>query len=265
MVQMTYKFYSIHMGREVDVQIILPTQEKKSAFRKEEFELFYSREKCKVLYLLHGGFGNSSDWVTMSPIAYLVRKKHMMVVMPSGENSYYQDLPYGPAYFQFVADELPMMIQKMFPVVSDRREDTYVAGLSMGGYGAFRLALARPERFCKAASLSGVLDLAGRIRDSKGQHKDRGLVFSDNFFDEDHIGDADLFTLMRKRKAEGTELPELFFTVGTEDFVYPYNQEARKVLEECGIAHHYEEHPGDHNWDYWNVHIKTALEWMGLL
>ena len=259
-----YKFFSPALGREIDTQILIPTPEPKDAFSEETYRR-YPEGPLKVLYLLHGGFGSEQDWLYLTRMASLVRKSRVMVVMPFAENSYYQDLPYGAGYWTFVSEELPEMIHRMFPRSSTRREDTFVAGQSMGGYGAWRLGLAKPERFAAAASLSGVLDLKGRIADSKGSLASRGLKFSDNFFNEDEIGDSDLFVLMEKAKEEKKDLPRLFFSVGREDFVYPYNLRAKAELDRFQIAYHYEEHSGAHEWSYWNKHIEAVLRWMNLI
>ncbi|MBR1759143.1 MAG: esterase family protein [Lachnospiraceae bacterium] len=262
MLFVTYKIYSTALGREADTQVIIPTAEpKKRVFEASEYQR-YPKEPMKVLYLLHGGFGCSEDWLTMSPVASMIRGSNLMIVMPFAENSYYQDMPYGSAYWTFVSEELPVLIRQMFPHASTRREDTFAAGLSMGGYGAFRLGLAKPENFAAVASLSGVLDLKARIAASKGELKSRGLQFTDNFFNEDEIGDADLLLMMEKVKDRREELPRFFFTVGTEDFVYGFNQTAKKKMEACGIAFHYEEHKGAHEWDFWNKYIENALRWM---
>ena len=264
MVFAKYKFFSAALGREVDTQLILPTEEPKDAFDEKTYRR-YPEEPLKVLYLLHGGFGCEEDWLYMSRMASLLRKGNVMVVMPFAQNSYYQDLPYGARFWTFVSEELPVMIRKMFPHASTRREDTYAAGLSMGGYGAWRLGLAKPENYAAVASLSGVLDLKARIAESKGELAARGLKFSDYFLDEDDIGDADLFTLMEKRAGEKEILPRFYMTVGTEDFVYRYNCTARDKMNACGISYHYEEHPGRHEWEYWNRHIEGVLRWMKLI
>ncbi len=260
----TYKFFSAALGREVNTRVILPSREEKDPFEKESFRP-YQEEPLKVLYLLHGGFGCEEDWLYMTRLASLVRKGRAMIVMPFAENSYYQDLPYGPGYWTFISEELPEMILPMFPQASRKREDTFAAGLSMGGYGALRLGLAKPERFAAVASLSGVLDLKARIADSKGSLASRGLRFSDNFFDEDEIGDSDLLVLMKKAAEQKEKLPRFYFSVGTEDFVYPYNQNAKKQMDACGIPYHYEEHPGAHEWSYWNLYIESVLKWMKLI
>ncbi|MGB4406586.1 MAG: alpha/beta hydrolase family protein [Sphaerochaeta sp.] len=114
----------------------------------------------KVLYLLHGLKQNETSWIRMSSIERYVSQLPLVVVMPSVHRSFYTDQERGFPYFTYVADELPALVKEMFNI-SSKREDTFVAGLSMGGYGAIKLALSRPEQYGYAASLSGALDMVG--------------------------------------------------------------------------------------------------------
>ena len=111
-----------------------------------------------MLYLLHGTYGDYSDWCHLTSIEKYAQNHKIMVVMPSVANSFYQDMVIGPKYLTFLTEELPQYIQMLFPA-SGRREDNFVAGLSMGGYGAWHVALAKPEQYAAAASLSGAPQL----------------------------------------------------------------------------------------------------------
>ncbi|WP_343208370.1 alpha/beta hydrolase family protein [Anaerolentibacter hominis] len=255
-------YFSKAMMANIDINVMLPTPEKKDAFHAEGFSYYPEDYRCRVLYLLHGGYGDYTDWSRMSPLEYYIKKRNVAVICPCGGNSYYQDMYYGDAYFTFLTEELPEFVGNMFPVLSGQREDTFIAGLSMGGYGAVRAAFSHPERYAAAASLSGVLDLQARIQSDLDKGI-KGLRFGDIFQNPARIGeDADLLQLAVK--AAGRDLPRLFLTTGTKDFVYEYNQSARKAFDQAGIDYTYEEHPGDHNWDYWNLHILRVLEWFGL-
>src|SRR5918912_3501776 len=120
-------------------------------------------EPPPVLYLLHGLSDDDTIWTRRTSIERYVAPLGLAVVMPQVHRSFYTDEAYGGRYWTFVAEELPELVGSLFRV-SARREDTFVAGLSMGGYGALKLALRQPERFAAAASLSGALDVVELAR-----------------------------------------------------------------------------------------------------
>jgi putative tributyrin esterase len=112
----------------------------------------------RVLYLLHGHSDDCTAWQRWTSIERYVEELNLAVIMPDAHLSFYTDMAHGGRYWTFISQELPALAQRIFPLSTDRA-DTFVAGLSMGGYGAFKLALAYPERFAAAASLSGALDI----------------------------------------------------------------------------------------------------------
>ena len=112
----------------------------------------------KTLFLLHGGVEDAQSWLSYINIEKYADKHNMAVVLPSVGNSFYADLVHGPAYWTFISEELPRFVHSVFPL-SDKPEDNFVAGLSMGGYGALKLALNKPNQFNAAASLSGAIDI----------------------------------------------------------------------------------------------------------
>ena len=145
--------------------------------------------------------------------------------------------------------------------MSDRREDTFAAGLSMGGYGAFKLGLRCSDRFAAVASLSGGLDAAEccKINDAPIW----GQIFGKA---EDVPGsDNDLFAVAKRLKASGKELPKLYMWCGTEDFLYHQNTRMRDHLQKLGYDLTYEESPGDHMWSCWDEKIQSVLKWLPIL
>ena len=145
-------FKSPILRRNTDINVILPTP-------REEGQVLTTG--WPVLYLLHGMHGDYNSWVYNSNIIRYAEDHGVAVVMPSALNSFYQDMVHGERFFTYLTEELPQYIQTLFPV-SKKREDTFIAGLSMGGYGAYLLALSRPDLYSAAASLSGALDMAFR-------------------------------------------------------------------------------------------------------
>jgi S-formylglutathione hydrolase FrmB len=180
--------------------------------------------------------------------------------MPDGGRSYYVDSAAGPRWGTFVADEMPALARAFFPV-SDRREDTYIAGLSMGGYGALRIALAHPDRFAAAGSFSGSLDMARRPA-----HADPAWCteFSRVFGDLDAIAGSenDLFELARRLSPVDRRRLRLFQCCGTEDFLYDANVRFRDHARSLGLDLTYEESPGTHEWGYWDAAVRRFLEWL---
>lgn len=214
----------------------------------------------RVLYLLHGLSGSSAEWTRFSKIEYYAKKYNFIIIMPEVQRSFYCDCPSGPRYFTYVADELPQLCQTWFQL-DGRRENTFVAGESMGGYGAFKAALLRPERYAAAASLSGALDygslarmvLSGRWTDMRPQelcalHGPSGIP----------VGDNDLLAVV-ERAAQGPDRPRLIQLCGTEDFLYEDNQTFRRAAESAGWDLTYREDPGDHEWPYWDRAIQYAF------
>lgn len=199
-------------------------------------------EKLKTLVLLHGYGGNHTDWITYSNLARYVRRYRMAVILPDGENSYFLNFPERCENFEdFIADELPTMMRGTFPL-SDKREDTYVAGLSMGGGAAIRMGLRRGDVFGKAAGLSSGLTVHEEA-EQVGHH-------------------CDMYETYAQAKKTGAPVADLFLSIGTEDPLYKVNREFHAFLQSEGVHHTYEEHPGSHNWDYWDGHICDVLEFL---
>lgn len=263
MASMNCHYYSFSLKHTVDVNVIIPTPEGNEQITSEETKKAYPYETgLPVLYLLHGAFGDYSSWMRFSNIERYARKHCVAVVMASAENSFYQNMYRGGAYFSFFTEELPAFISSIFPI-SKKREDTFVAGLSMGGYGAWFLALSKPEQYGKAASLSGALDIAMSYEGTKQGVIDGPFAWEQIFENPERIpgSDADLFTLYDRCQAAGT-IPELYYACGTEDFVYEMNLGVKKLLEERGAKAAYVEGPGSHNWDFWDMYIQKVLQWM---
>ena len=221
--------------------------------------------KYPVLYLLHGACGDYSDWVRFTRIEKYATDRGLAVIMPSAGNSFYQDMAHGPQVLTYLTEELPRFVNAAFPVRA-KRENTFAAGLSMGGYGAWRLALQKPEQYACAASLSGPLDFVQRVKAARNGESTGPYCWEAIFDDPDAIEgtDADLFALAAKRLAEGRTMPKLYQTIGTEDFHYERNQTARRCMTELGLTPTYAEHPGGHTWEYWDAHIQDVLDWLPL-
>jgi S-formylglutathione hydrolase FrmB len=211
-----------------------------------------------VLYLLHGLSDDDTIWLRRTSIERYVAPLGLAVVMPQVHRSFYTDEAYGGKYWTFVAEELPTLVSSFFRVSADPA-DTYVAGLSMGGYGAMKLALRQPERFAAAATLSGALDFAA-MSASRNDVMDSGMIT--RIAGERSLAgtDDDLFHLLETTDPE--TLPPLFLTCGQDDILLDSNHRFVDACAARGIDLVTSFAPGDHEWGYWDTHIQQVLTWM---
>ena len=213
-----------------------------------------------VLYLLHGLSDDDTAWTRYTSIERYAATRGLAVVLPQVHRSFYTDEAYGGRFWTFLSEELPATVERLFRV-STRREDTFVAGLSMGGYGALKWALRRPERFAAAASLSGALDLAALQRDDP--RPDMRATMDRIFGDRPVAGSADdLLHLLAG--ADPAALPRLMLRCGTEDHLLAHNERFVAACVERGVALDAGFGPGAHEWGYWDAEIRTVLDWLEL-
>lgn len=210
-----------------------------------------------VLYLLHGLSDDCTIWERRTAIERYASEKGIAVVMPEVRRSFYADEAVGEAYWTFVAEELPQIVARTFRV-STAREDTFVAGLSMGGFGAFKLALNRPDRFAAAAALSGALDpTALSLELNTGHLAERIWAGRDLSGTPD-----DLIGLLGS--AVPASLPSLFLDCGTEDDLLPGNQRFLEAAAQHGVELSSRLRPGAHTWEFWDQGIQDVLDWLPL-
>jgi len=210
-----------------------------------------------VLYLLHGIMRDQSGWVRFTALEQYVMDMGLVVVMPTTQRGQYINQANGYRYSDFLTQELPQIVSKMFQV-STKREDTFIAGLSMGGYGAFKAALTYPELYSHAASLSGGLDI-GYLYESDLLSKEELLV---NFNNQNpRGGEYDIFALAPKQASSGKTLPAFYMSCGTEDFLHEVNARFYGEMKDI-LPLTYHEEPGSHVWNYWDRNIKKVLEWL---
>lgn len=254
-------YMSEALMRVVSVNVILPVD--KVAFPGKPVPEIQS---FKTLYLLHGVFGYNMDWITNTGIQRWAEEKNLAVVMPSGENLFYLDQPARHAYYgKFVGRELVEMTRRMFPL-SHKREDTFIAGLSMGGFGALRNGLKYADTFGYIAALSAALIMDGienRTNDSEFILDRRD--FAESFFgDLTTVKDSDKNPLWLMQQLQTDRIPSIYMVCGTEDDLCDANRKYSKLFQSAGAKVTYEEYAGRHDWDFWNRHIRRVLEWLPL-
>lgn len=226
------------------------------------------QKPLKTLYLLHGIFGNYTDWVNGTRIQAWAEANDLAVIMPSGENRFYlDDEKSGELYGEFIGKELVEFTRKLFPL-SDKREDTFIAGLSMGGYGAIRNGLKYAENFGCVIGLSAALvhDTWKDADNSAPIFTFRRNYYEAIFGEYDKVkgSDKDPKALLLKLKEEGRPVPKMYLCCGTEDGLVTVNRDFRDFLNENGVDLTYVEGPGKHDWVFWDTYIKKVLDWLPL-
>ena len=209
-----------------------------------------------VLYLLHGLSDDSSAWLRYTSIERYAAQLGLAVVMPQVGRSFYADEVHGGRYWTFLSEELPVVVGSFFNV-SERREDTFVAGLSMGGYGAVKWALHQPQRFAAAATLSGALDLVALST----------VPWRSELFRRVYGGrigpDDDLFALLARADVE--TLPSFYVGCGTEDHLYDSSVRFVDAATAAGLDVAVDLRPGGHEWELWDATVRDVLAWLPLL
>lgn len=253
-------FASSTLHRKVSFQAVLPADAPGGG-----------RGPFKTLYLLHGLMDNCAGWTSNTRIERWAMERNLAVVMPSAENSFYVDAPYGSSVFgdfgAYVGEELVAITRRMFPL-SSRREDTFIAGLSMGGFGALRNGLKYAETFSHIACLSGAVHIFEYPFDAPG----RNIIGEDACFGDiraaaltdrnPRVAAQALFD--RRRAGEALAYPRVYITCGTEDHLLRANHSLADFLKENGVDVTYEEGPGAHDWDFWDAAIQRVLAWLPL-
>jgi S-formylglutathione hydrolase FrmB len=163
-------------------------------------------------------------------------------------------------YYTYLSEELPKFMTNYFPI-SSQRNDNFICGLSMGGYGALKIALSNPNKFSKVISLSGVTDIVSVINSEN--MRDRNNKFK-AIFGEESIKDTkhDLFYLVNQIIDNKQEMPNIYIVCGTEDFLYEDNLRFKNHLENLNVKHTFIQSKGDHNWEFWDDYIKKVLAWL---
>ncbi len=246
--------------RTVDVTVILPT-DKVMPGQAE----YAPQRPLKTLYLLHGIFGSCHDWVNGTRIAAWAQNRDLAVVMPSAENKFYVDNPRsGDNFGKFIGEDLVEFTRRSFPL-SHAREDTFIGGLSMGGYGAIRNGLFYSDTFGAIVGLSSALVLENAAHSTY----DNPNILRNRHYFESVFGDLNALPgsdmLVQKCIAEGKTPPKIYLACGTEDAgILPCNEAFHAFLLENGVEHTYVTAPGTHSWTFWDTFIEKALDWLPL-
>lgn len=248
--------YSNVLEMEVMIDVILPQSTKKKIGTQSQS----TGTDLPVLYLLHGMNGNHSVWQRRTSIERYAAEYQLAVIMPSTDLGWYTDTTYEMNYWTFIAEELPQICHELFPQLTQKREKTFAAGLSMGGYGAIKLGLRKPDQFAAVASLSGALALAESM-DSLLQL--RSQAYWEGIFgplEQFKGSENDLIHLIEI--IDPSTAPRFFISCGTEDQLYPASEYAVNKLQKRELAVTFESGTGDHDWNFWDQWIQRVLQWL---
>lgn len=252
-------FYSQCLRREVPVTALIPMDSPVHPNQEN------ASKPLKTLYLLHGYSGTHTDWINFSRIRELSDRYRIAVIMPSGENHFYvDDEERGALYGEYIGSELVGFTRKLFPL-SDAREETFIGGLSMGGFGAIRNGFKYASVFSRIIALSSAI-IPYKIANMEPGFKD-GIAdygyYRSVFGDLSRLlgSDKDPEALVKLLKDSGSELPALYMACGTEDFLLDVNRRFHAFLIQEQVGHVYRESPGEHTWAFWNDKIEDGLKW----
>jgi len=255
-------FFSRALGVASAVEVILPEVD-------QGIGVTASGEAAlpKVLYLLHGYSDDQTIWQRRTSVERYAARHNLAIVMPAVNHSFYCNEVQGERYWDYVSDELPRIMHTFFRL-SDKPEDTFVAGLSMGGYGAIRNGLKYAENFGCIAGLSAAL-----VHDT-WEHSDNSspaFTFRRKYneaifgpYEKVKGSDKDPKALVMKLIEEKKEIPNIYLCCGTEDGLISRSRDLRDFLIENNVPVTYEEGPGKHDWVFWDTYIKKILAWLPL-
>ncbi len=257
----TTRYLSPALGRYVTFTAVIPFEDYDLFMNKNEHP-FTDVHPLPALYLLHGITGDDRDWIYGTQITEFAREHRLAVIMPDGQNNFYVDNNPCECWGRFIGEELVAMTRAFFPL-SDRREDTYIGGLSMGGYGALRNGLRYSHTFSKIIALSSALIMEDAINSTE----EAEVNFSKRSYYNRIFGgdvsklpgsDMDIETLFLKNQ----QPTDIFMAVGKDDFLLGKNRKFKKFLEDHGASLTYYEDEGGHEWNFWNRNIEKALQWL---
>ncbi|MCV3296242.1 esterase family protein [Oenococcus kitaharae] len=255
------RFFSNSLGRTTSVQVVLPE------IKNEQMRLpkYKKGETFPVLWLLHGLGDDDTVWLRRAGIERLANDYGVAMVMPQAERSFYADMSHGDKYWTYITQELPERMRFIFPL-SSLREDNFLAGYSMGGYGALRWAFKYPRMFSAVAGMSSVIDLPKFVNNLKNGV----LGYPDSPDIEAIWGKQDLvnsdlnISWLLNHPALGLKDLRVFITAGgKEDFLNEDNENYQKKLNQIfGSNFTWDSGQGGHNWDFWAPELEHVLSWL---
>ncbi len=248
------EFFSRALMRNVSFKAVLPNDK----------QHMHGNDKLKTLYLLNGIFGSGKDWLMQTTLQEMAERKKLAVILPNGENRFYVDhVQSGSLYSTYIAEELVAFTRSIFPL-SCAQEDTYIAGLSMGGYGALVNGLNHPETFSMIGAFSPALiieDAVRSVEDSSLPLINRRSYYASLFGDLDQLKGS-IWDYDRLIEDETSQF--VFLACGKQDFLYPQVSRFAQKLDGAPIRSEIVFEDGDHNWDFWRPCLEKFIDLLPL-
>ena len=216
------------------------------------------KEDIPVVYLLHGLSDDHTMWCRRTSAERYADKYGVALVMPNADRSFYTDMKYGGKYYSYISEELVEYTRDLFRL-SHKREKNFTCGLSMGGYGALKIAFRNPERFAKTAAFSAVADIVHQVKTAQWWPADIINIWGEDAASIIEGSEDDLFALAAKLDKEEVK-PAVRHFCGTEDFIYADNVKFKEFMETTSFDYKYFEEAGGHSWDMWDKWLPAALE-----
>jgi putative tributyrin esterase len=230
-------FHSAALNRSMQYRVVLPAS-------------LTPGQRLPVIYLLHGGGGGFRDWTNYSDVARFA-ERGLVLVMPEGGSSYYTNSAEHSQdrYEDYIATDLISDVESKFPVAADRANRAIV-GVSMGGFGAVKLALRHPELYAFAGGISPAIDVPSRPFSIKrpGQWLYHQSIFGS--WGSQHRHSNDPFVLAQS--ADPATAPYFYVSCGEQEGLLPANRKFAALLVERRFSHEFHTVPGGHNWTQWN-------------
>jgi putative tributyrin esterase len=249
MAVITLNYNSKTIGMHQNITIILPEDD-------SYFEAHKEAKQLKSLMLLHGLSSDETTYVRYTSIERYANEHQLAVIMPRVDHSGYSNMAFGHNYYDYIL-EVYDYVHQILPLSKDR-DDNYIAGHSMGGYGTIKFALNEGDRFCKACPLSAVFDVNRLLNIDWYDFSPQAIVG----IEQDITGtDLDVYHLVDEAIAQQKLIPELLIMCGTEDFLYDDNKQFISYLDDRGVAYQFKEDSGEHDYAYWDKAIKQVIEW----
>ena len=255
-------FYSSALKKNTRCIAFIPLTSPDDYFNDVSKNYFENDTVFQTLYLLHGSYGYGDDYPLFSNIERYAQEKCLAVIMPSVENSAYIDLPGSSAFATYCGKELPEFLRTIFPL-SKARKDTFVAGLSMGGYGALYLSFKNPHQYSCCAVMSGLADFSAINRMDMNYSKKMPENYKRLLFERGlKENQFNLYRMLEQYKDTIADLPHFYFTGGQDDPICKAIPDFAQKLSEKGCSVKNCTPQGKHDWNYWETHIQDVLNWL---
>jgi Predicted esterase len=253
MAKFSCNFISYTLKRTVDITVVVPSvtipeSMGLGAKEGEKPNCKHARaDKYPVMYLLHGFGNNHATWTGYTNVELYAEERNIAVVMISAENKSYVNL-LEDYFYDFIENELPDFVCGMFPI-SEKAEDTFIAGLSMGGFGSLVHGLNNPEKFAAIGAFSPAVAInPAAILSGKEE------MLNPKY---------DPSTIAKKQNDAGKKLPPIYLACGNEDFLYDSNVAFKDEILAMGQKLDWDMMEGyGHEWRFWDIQVEKYLDWI---